>query len=220
MSKFIKMISNESSHIAMEQVSDIQNTFDIATENINFFFNDDNIEWKVDEWKTGKTKILIVLGLSGSGKSTLGKKLAEEYNATYFELDFFNQQLKKEHPELATMTDKKAKNIKELEYTIKAIGNKRAVLDGASLARCGFDVLKKYSFIILGTSFLTSTYRATTRAFKDTDRQKKFLKDPDSKLELAKSLIGSPYGRYKANDKVYPAYKELISDYYKHVNGK
>ena len=61
MSKFIKMISNESSHIAMEQVSDIQNTFDIATENINFFFNDDNIEWKVDEWKTGKTKILIVI---------------------------------------------------------------------------------------------------------------------------------------------------------------
>ena len=202
MSKFIKLLETDISDIAKESLA-------IATESINTFFNDDNIEYKVDEWKSGKQNILLIMGLSGSGKSTLGKKLAAEYNAEYYELDFFNQELKKEHPELKDMTDKKEKNKKELEYTVKKIGKKRAVLDGASLARAGFETLSKYSFIILGTSFLVSTYRATKRAFTDIDRQKKFLDDPDSKLELIKSLLGSPYGRFKANKKVYAAYKAL-----------
>lgn len=54
-----------------------------------FMFNKDNLYINFDDFKNGKSNIVLVTGLSGSGKSTLGKSLASEYKAEWIELDMF-----------------------------------------------------------------------------------------------------------------------------------
>ena len=45
------------------------------------------IYYNYDDFKKGISKILLVTGYSGSGKSTLAKKLSDENNCEYIELD-------------------------------------------------------------------------------------------------------------------------------------
>ena len=51
------------------------------------FFSENDIYFNWDKWLTGESHILFVDGLSGSGKSTLAKKLANQYDAEYVEID-------------------------------------------------------------------------------------------------------------------------------------
>lgn len=56
---------------------------------INIFTNGKDIYLNFDKWKSGEITKIIIIGLSGSGKSTLGRKIAQEYNCPYVELDKF-----------------------------------------------------------------------------------------------------------------------------------
>ena len=47
-------------------------------------FNDRDVEWKLNEFQNGSTKVLFVLGFSGSGKTTVGRELAIKYNAVFW----------------------------------------------------------------------------------------------------------------------------------------
>ena len=47
----------------------------------------DDIYANFDKWVSKESHVLFVIGLSGSGKSTLARKMAEEYNAYYVEID-------------------------------------------------------------------------------------------------------------------------------------
>lgn len=51
------------------------------------FFSENDIYFNWDKWLTGESHVLFVDGLSGSGKSTLAKKLANQYDAEYVEID-------------------------------------------------------------------------------------------------------------------------------------
>lgn len=56
----------------------------------NIIFNRDDIEYNIDDFKTGKSNVLLITGFSGSGKSTLGKQLSNKYNAEYIEIDLID----------------------------------------------------------------------------------------------------------------------------------
>ena len=53
--------------------------------NEGFIFNKKNLYINYNDFKSGKSNILLVTGLSGSGKTTLGSKLASKNNAELIE---------------------------------------------------------------------------------------------------------------------------------------
>lgn len=60
-----------------------------AEQGVNWFISEDDIYLNWDKWEDGSSHIVFIDGLSGSGKSTLGRKISENYNAYYVELDVF-----------------------------------------------------------------------------------------------------------------------------------
>lgn len=60
---------------------------DKVTESV--LINKKDIEYKLDQWKSGSNNLLLITGISGSGKSTLAKDLGKKYNATVINLDLF-----------------------------------------------------------------------------------------------------------------------------------
>ncbi len=55
----------------------------------NYVIPKKDLEYNLDDWKSGRKNLLIITGLSGSGKSTRASKLAKEYNAIHIEVDLF-----------------------------------------------------------------------------------------------------------------------------------
>ena len=58
-----------------------------GSEGNNIVFSEDDIYVNWEKWVSGESHVLFVIGLSGSGKSTLAKKMANEYDANYIEID-------------------------------------------------------------------------------------------------------------------------------------
>ena len=50
-------------------------------------FSDDDVYINYNKWKSGECKSVLITSISGSGKSTLAKKIADEFNAYYVEID-------------------------------------------------------------------------------------------------------------------------------------
>lgn len=55
----------------------------------NWFISEDDIYLNWNKWEDGSAHLVFVNGLSGSGKSTLGRKISENYDAYYVELDVY-----------------------------------------------------------------------------------------------------------------------------------
>ena len=51
--------------------------------------NKKDIEYKLDQWKSGSNNLLLITGMSGGGKSTLAKELGKKYRAVVIEVDLF-----------------------------------------------------------------------------------------------------------------------------------
>ena len=49
----------------------------------------DDLNFKVEDFESGKSNVLLVTGFAGSGKTTLASELAEKYDALHFQLDWF-----------------------------------------------------------------------------------------------------------------------------------
>lgn len=64
-------------------------------------FSDKDIYINYDQWLSGNIKSLLIIGLSGSGKSTLGKKIAEQFNAYYVEIDVISFKIGVKRPDRA-----------------------------------------------------------------------------------------------------------------------
>ena len=60
-----------------------------AERGVNWFISEDDLYLNWKKWEDGSAHIVFVDGLSGSGKSTLGKKIAEQYDAYYVQLDIY-----------------------------------------------------------------------------------------------------------------------------------
>lgn len=64
-------------------------------------FSDDDLYINYDKWKSGEINTCLVTALSGAGKSTISKKLAEQFNAYYVEIDIMSFGIGVLHPENA-----------------------------------------------------------------------------------------------------------------------
>lgn len=71
----------------------------------NMILNTKDIEYNLDKFKSGSSKLLFITGHSGSGKSTLARNLAKDLKVNYIELDdiygnwnFTDDQLKEYDP--------------------------------------------------------------------------------------------------------------------------
>lgn len=60
-----------------------------ATE--SYVLPNNTLKHRVDEFKSGKSNIILITGLSGSGKTTMAKNICKQYNAEFIELDCFEQ---------------------------------------------------------------------------------------------------------------------------------
>lgn len=60
---------------------------DYIDESVEDYFENKDEGINIDKWESGESNLMFVTGLSGSGKSTIAKKICEEYNAEYVELD-------------------------------------------------------------------------------------------------------------------------------------
>ena len=56
-----------------ESLTSFINFCDKATESV--LFSKKDIEYKLDQWKSGSSNLLLITGMSGGGKSTLAKEL-------------------------------------------------------------------------------------------------------------------------------------------------
>ncbi len=49
----------------------------------------EDLKFKIEDFESGKSNVLLITGFSGSGKTTLASELAEKYDALHFQLDWF-----------------------------------------------------------------------------------------------------------------------------------
>lgn len=132
----------------------------------HFFKSTANEGYRLDEWKSGKVNVLFIVGYSGSGKSTLAKKLAKEDDAKLVALDgYFNKLLRKKENKEDIDLDKVGYE-KGVKYLLEDNKEERVIFEGGQIRRLNPDILKEYAILFIGTSFITSTFRAIARDFE------------------------------------------------------
>lgn len=136
----------------------------------------DNEYSNFHKWINGEVNFLFITGFSGSGKTTLAKKLAEEYNVEYVEIDIISGDIKKrlDYPKGAVRSER-------WNFIMKVIMNeyhgKKVIIEGGQLIGIDSDIIKDHAIIIVGTSVIKSSYRAWLRGFKDPERLKIWIPD-------------------------------------------
>lgn len=186
-------------------VPDVDIYKDPITES-SFFFSDSNYEHNFDKWKSGEIKVLLILGLAGSGKSTLANQLAKEYNCHKVELDFYGKIVKKEYPEIKDWENgDRARFV--VNHAIEHYQNQRVIIEGGQIAFCNPATLAHHAIIVTCTSFMTSNFRASKRAFTDTDREAKFAGTTNPVMlflhalfRSTPKLIGANVRHYRMNN--------------------
>lgn len=141
------------------------------------FFNKQDTLYKVKEWKQSTNGLLFITGYTGSGKSTLGKQLAKRYKAQYMELDDeIGQIVTKRREELRNKIKKQ-----KIHFFEEIINNyfhslfqkkftKPTIIEGIQIFLFNNpSKFKPHSVIVIGTSTLTSFYRAYKRNSKDKE---------------------------------------------------
>lgn len=66
-------------------------------------FSDNDLYINYDKWKSGELNTCLVTALSGAGKSTISKKIAENFDAYYIEIDVVSFKIGILHPERANL---------------------------------------------------------------------------------------------------------------------
>lgn len=131
--------------------------------------------YNLDKFISGEVPILFISGMSGSGKSYLGKKMAEEYNAEYIEMDMMNAKLKKIYGEKFSRNRNPEFYVKtyiDLFKDLVVNQNKRLVVEGVQICSFPIEFLSKFAIYILGTSYVKSTFRAIKRQFEPEHRER------------------------------------------------
>lgn len=127
----------------------------------SYIFSDDTIAVDFDDFKNGQ-KPLLIIGLSGSGKSSISKEISEKYNTNRINLDNKDIPNKKDlsKEEIISLVNEMDKSI--------ILKSKNDVIDGASLTLIkNFPHIYTYPCIIMGKSYLKSSWDATIRNYKN-----------------------------------------------------
>lgn len=176
-------------------INDLNSNMNIAEE--AYLIDSKQINYRVEEFKNQKEKILFVVGHSGSGKTTIANKMSETYNAEKIELDdicvpghFSDENLKDYHPLIykfftSNTIGKKYRYTNEHKFSVyeelipefikfitSNIGNNRFIIEGIQLLLLNTNnkisnIMKKHSVIIMGTSTIKSALRKHRRDKKD-----------------------------------------------------
>lgn len=123
------------------------------------FISGKDVSHDLDKWKQGKIKILYIVGFSGSGKTTLAKELAEEYDAELNETD--NWMVDADYNDQVAGLLKYVNDRRKDKR--KTIIEGLMVIDLFSYGDNVFNFFEDCAAIAKGTSFVSSTIRATLR---------------------------------------------------------
>ena len=139
--------------------------------NEGYIFSDKTISIDLDKFESGSMNKLFIVGLSGSGKSTLGVILAKKYNTKRYALDLcWDPKMKNSnddtddgywHCVLDKITSPDTKLVEGL--AIVNLFSDNPPIPKEMLFKIHQYILKQ-PVIILGTSAILSTLRATHRA--------------------------------------------------------
>lgn len=147
----------------------------IILDEIDILLSKKDEYFNFDNW----TKILFVVGIAGSGKTTLGKKLAEDNNCKYLELEslfkstfiqIYGEDLYKLYQRRDDSHDESTyKKIgiitfNKMEKIISLIDIK-CIIEGLGVPYLNFDIITKpgNSILLKNTSVLHSFYRLIMR---------------------------------------------------------
>ena len=137
----------------------------------SLFFDSDDLTYNLEQWKRGKSNILLITGFCGSGKTTMGQQLAKKYNAKFVSLDRYYK-TPGEH--------RKLKNLKDSKSIKKYLDNQktRKVYESTSILMIlDPEDAEQFSIILRGISYLTSSIRATKRDTEEEGYERAPIKD-------------------------------------------
>ena len=135
---------------------------------LGLFQNADNVEYRLDDWRAGRVRVLFIGGLSGSGKSTTAKKLAEETGARVVSLDGYLKALLRRNGHDADDHAERERVLYEKGVDMILCDNPsgQVVVEGAQIVWLNPKQLMDHAVLIVGTSFAKSTWRAIKRDFE------------------------------------------------------
>ena len=126
----------------------------------------EDFEYRMDEWHNGQARVMFLSGLSGSGKTSLGRELAEQSGATLRSLDqYLKPMLRAKYGQISS---------EQYHQLVKRVGiatlladnpTGRVIFEGGQICWMDPDQLKDYPVVVMGTSFMKSTWRAILRDF-------------------------------------------------------
>jgi len=139
--------------------------------------------YKFDEWLSGETPLLFVVGYSGAGKTTFASMLAKKYKARHFDLDDITWSGK-------GVTDSEMEGLrseddetwsKTLLKVILKRANRRTIVDGVQILDMRDQELKKlknFAFMFTSTSYPKAVFRAQIRNLKNRKYEKPGEENP------------------------------------------
>ena len=168
-----------------------------------YFLSDKTISVNLDDFKSGKKKKLLIIGLAGSGKSTIGEQLAKKMSVKWINIDVLYWRLKQKYFKNVNETkEEMSKKVREkiIEY-LKS--NEPMIIEGIDIIELYRDepqyrkLILEQTFIILGLSLLRSSYRSAKRNIERGEKE---------------GWFAIHYGMQKFNQKIQPAFELLRKD--------
>lgn len=137
--------------------------------NEGYFISDKTISVDLDKFISGESNKLLILGLTGSGKTTMGRKLSRKMNIKSISTDDCPFDWANYHK--GDKEDKSKILNKYMDCSESMVTNKsRIILEGVGLIETYWErpnfrsTMLKYPCIIIGTSALKSSIRASKRS--------------------------------------------------------
>jgi uridine kinase len=136
-----------------------------------YLLSDKTISVNLSEFKSGKIKKILIVGVSGSGKTTLGEKLAKHMKVKWYSIDSFWWRLKQEHfPNRSKHNEMTPEERKQLDSLFDKrvhevlTNNERCIIEGINLMEPQFrKLVLKHALIVLGLSSLRAGIRGGIR---------------------------------------------------------
>ena len=139
---------------------------EVLREDLGVLRDIENFEYNVDAWKRGEVRALFLSGLSGSGKTTYGRTLAAENGAQLRSLDkYLKPLLRSKYGPFSSEQYHRAVYDHGVSDLKEDNPEGRVIFEGGQICWMNPDELRDHAVIIVGTSFVKSTWRAILRDF-------------------------------------------------------
>lgn len=178
----------------------------------------DDYHHDVGKWLEGKNKTLYVLGLSGSGKTTMTNNLSKLLNIPVIHIDEIHHRVSKENGGgnawKAKMNKQARRDLVWNEVQKQAQKyDHRVIIDGGPMILHKVPDLEKQSYIIPGTSVITSTFRMIKRTLSNDTKQglPAFQREykGKSKIDMIKNMLKIIYSCASGNFKLNKEFQAL-----------